>query len=347
VRRLFITLLVALSVGSVGAAAASAPTWTAEPVAPDGAGLVLHAVKCKAANMCVAVGANHAGPVAERWNGSTWKVMRPATPRVNGDGAVLNAVACSDARHCTAVGYDGCGGAFAERWNGARWTLENVPAWNSPPCGLGAPLASVACTSLRYCIAVGNDNAYTWNGKRWRGISAPKASEAVLNAVSCEGPNRCAAVGSWLDGDLLSWWNGHRWKVTRHSGNRGRFSVNTGAVSCTPDRSCMAVGSDADDSVAVAYQWNGKTWIDRSPTAGQNFDGFSGISCTSRRACLVSSVLSGDPIAVTWNGRSWSPDSARLAARPAGISCVSASVCMIVGAPDDESTTIPVSLRNY
>jgi hypothetical protein len=244
-----------------------------------------------------------------------------------------------------------------ERWNGIRWTLQAIPGpRHHALCGYGTPLEGVSCTSARYCVAVGADNAYAWNGRRWRTLPRPSgAPGTALAAVSCAGPGRCAAVGGWQNGTLLAWWNGHRWSVTRHREDDLRFALTMNGVSCTPDRYCMAVGTDIDGAAAIAYWWNGKAWSNRSPRRMANLWAFYGISCTSRRACVTSFGPSGaltpsQPVySVTWNGRAWSLASPPLTAagRVTGISCVGTILtCTMVGLPPDGSS-VPFAARNY
>jgi hypothetical protein len=341
-------VVAALAVFSADSAVAAAATWTPEQVAADGTGLVLNAVKCKSRSMCVAVGSNGAGLAAERWNGTAWSVMRPVTLKAHRAGASFAAVACSDVRHCTAVGHDGCSGPVVERWNGARWALERIPMpRHLPRCGLRTGLAGVSCTSARYCLAVGGTDAYTWNGKRWRSI---RGVSGTFVAVSCEGPNRCAAVGDWANGSLLGWWNGRRWSLIRNFEDTDRFTVGLDGVSCSPDRYCTAVSGYFNDYPFSFPDFNEQTWNGGELTWVL---GFNGISCTAKNAC-VSSAETFDslgeplgPVAMVWDGRSWLVDSALLPTPGvSSISCVTAAECTMVGSGLNFGP-VPFAVRNY
>src|SRR5262249_37160023 len=97
--------------------------WRILPIpSPQGAAWTnLGGVWCVSPSACEAVGAmaSRSGAVtalAERWNGSRWRIQ--PTPNLSKGGA-LNGVSCTSASACTAVGGSG-GGPLAERWNGTR-----------------------------------------------------------------------------------------------------------------------------------------------------------------------------------------------------------------------------------
>jgi hypothetical protein len=89
----------------------------------------LDGVSCKAADACTAVGyydtdAYRSIPLAEHWNGTSWKIQ--PTPRPADPGRFStrpSGVACTAANGCTAVGYgakeyareDGISQTFAMR----------------------------------------------------------------------------------------------------------------------------------------------------------------------------------------------------------------------------------------
>ena len=81
---------------------------------------------------CTAVGffVDHASlgrALAERWNGSTWKIKQIPDP-VGATDAQLADVSCAPSGPCTAVGFfgiiTGIQVMLAERWNGTSWTIE-------------------------------------------------------------------------------------------------------------------------------------------------------------------------------------------------------------------------------
>jgi hypothetical protein len=127
----------------------------------------------------MAVGGNGATlqnyPLAQRWNGSAWKVTSTGT--VGTHYAALNEVSCTAGFKCLAVGYRvgrQSPGAFSELWDGARWHTLTTPT-GSP--GL-YELLGVSCVTASDCWAVGGIpgvNAGSliehWNGSAWSIVS--------------------------------------------------------------------------------------------------------------------------------------------------------------------------------
>jgi hypothetical protein len=108
----------------------------------------LEGVSCASGMACTAVGQSAivdvaASPLAERWNGTTWRLQLPVMGLL-GD---LHGVSCGSPRSCTAVGE----GALIERWNGARW-LARQPSEGVPE----KSLYGVSCVSANICTAVGS-----------------------------------------------------------------------------------------------------------------------------------------------------------------------------------------------
>jgi hypothetical protein len=85
----------------------------------------LAGVSCSGTTVCIAVGANRiragrVAPLAERWNGTSWRIQSTPNP---GNVQYLEATSCSAPTACTAVGYM----QLAERWNGAAWSVQSIP----------------------------------------------------------------------------------------------------------------------------------------------------------------------------------------------------------------------------
>jgi len=166
--------------------------WAIQPTPnPLGARLsALISVSCSSPSACTAVGqavSNQGAsrPLAERWNGTQWRIQ--ATPNPSAGGGALFGVACTSPSACAAVGASNSG-TLAERWNGTKWRIVPTP---SPSAGGGA-LFGVACTSPSACTAVGASNSGTlaeqWNSTKWAIQPTPNPSGAqfsFLNAVSC------------------------------------------------------------------------------------------------------------------------------------------------------------------
>jgi hypothetical protein len=137
-------------------------TWKTQAVPkPTGAkSIQLNAVKCTSGTVCTAVGFSSPGtgnnPLAERWNGTSWKVQPTPEPPGGPGEYTLAGVSCTSASACTAVGDYGNGlvldNTLAEYWNGTAWKVQstpNVDAFNV--------LSGVSCPTAT-CMAVGNDS---------------------------------------------------------------------------------------------------------------------------------------------------------------------------------------------
>lgn len=275
-------------------------------------------VACPRARACTAVGSytNNAGaevPLAERWNGTRWRVQ----PTPNPSGAILSSLAsvsCPRARACAAVGSytDGAGAqvTLAERWNGTRWRIQPTP---DPSGATSSSLASVSCARRRACIAVGaysgtssgtvTDLAERWNGTKWTLLTMP-ASNGGASSVSCSAQTACTAVDGTTSAER---WNGIGWQPQATPAPALPDVDTLNAVSCPKKRACMAVGGETQtnglSSAELAEYWNGATWqvqLEPTPLAGHRT--LFGVSCVSPRACT----------AVGTNGPQHSPTSSSL-----------------------------------
>jgi hypothetical protein len=324
--------------------------WRIQPT-PDPRGAAvssLWGVSCTAPSSCTAVGVrvNQAGasrPLAERWDGSRWRIQ--PTPNPSQGGGILYGVACTSAASCTAVGGSGAG-TLAERWNGRRWRIQPTP---NPAAG-GAWLYSVACSSRSACAAVGASNAGNlaerWNGTRWTIQPTPNPAGAqfpFLNAVSCPSASACTAAGTYRNRSgtyqtLAERWDGTRWRI-QPTPNRAGGSNSLYAVACTAASACTAAGFSAGRSGIVrtlSERWNGSRWrIQPTPSpAGAAPSQFASVSCTSPSACTATGEAANRPLAERWDGVKWRvrhPPAPPRGGFLAGVSCTSASSCTAVG----------------
>ena len=327
------------------------------------------AVSCSSPRACTAVGAatSSAGQtttLAERWNGTSWRIQ--ATPNPTGNqGSELLAVSCGSPSACTAAGsYNtGAGQAqtLAERWNGTHWRIQATP---SPAGSTGTGLAAVSCSSPRGCTAAGSYNtssgtslllAERWNGTSWRIQATPSPAGSTggfFLAVSCSSPGACTAAGSYTTSartarPLAERWNGIRWRIQATPSPAGSPGAGFSAVSCSSAGACTAAGSSAARSglsVTLAEAWDGTSWriqATPSPAGAAGDNGLDAVSCTTARACTAvgfSSYSTGFDLALAehWTGTRWriqaTPNPAGAAsAQLAGVSCASADACTAVG----------------
>jgi hypothetical protein len=173
----------------------------------------LEGVSCTSASACTAAGGYENSSdayrtLAERWNGTSWKIQSTTNPGPESD--YLYGASCTSASACTAVGYQQLNTSakvtLAERWNGTTWTTQTTPN----PAGPTDVFSGVSCASATACTAVGSyaeSNAEPtgpfaegWNGTTWTVQTTPSPAgtdESPLNGVSCTAASTCTAVGEY------------------------------------------------------------------------------------------------------------------------------------------------------
>jgi hypothetical protein len=331
--------------------------WTIQSTpAPAGATFSeLDAVSCISPTRCLAVGDTQSGgkgsggkqvPLAELWNGSSWKVKpipKPSGPNQGQSG--LSGISCPAQNKCLAVGSSEKNDIFktlAEAWNGSKWQIKKTP---SP--AKGDSLNAVSCRSTASCMAVGSGLAERWNGKSWSvvKIAKPRGTAADLLGVSCTKAGPCYAVGGNVadnaQSSVAELWNGSKWSVQPVKLSVSSNSSLLRAVSCTTATNCTAAGFYHDPALgarALAQDFSIR-WQDVSPMPfnGTMAAGLNGVSCTSPNACLaVGRVERGgafQEISQTWDGTGWKarvmPKS--MITNLAAVSCTTATACTAVG----------------
>jgi hypothetical protein len=301
---------------------------------------VLRGVSCTAANFCAAVGSYERGgknvPLAEIWNGKTWKLAASADVRA---GFLLSAVSCASPRFCMAAGGSGYPispsppATLAEIWNGKTWKVSPTPERKNTTAH---SFSGVSCVSAHFCFAVGGyvavgpfgvnySIAEQWTGKTWRLRLIPRNGDSWLNSVSCTSEHACVAVGddgigSGASFTMADGWNGKAWKVmTIPTPNPDNFNP-LAAVSCSAPDACMAVGGygtslTAATGVTLAERWNGKSWrITKTPNPqGAAASSLAGVWCGAPDACMAVGRYATSLTAYNWaaleerwNGTRWS-----------------------------------------
>jgi hypothetical protein len=197
----------------------------------------LSGISCLSAKRCIAVGdyqvnnSSKSKTLVERWNGTSWSIIKTPNRKDGVNGDDLSGVSCSSKNSCIAIGSSSRTSAgnrtLVEQWNGKAWTIEASP---NPKTAVGDSLQAVSCSSAHRCMAVGGFSgtstgsrplAERWNGRTWtiKALLAPSGdSYAVLAGVSCASPNACLAVGTGSDGGQAETavdetWNGTKWRL--------------------------------------------------------------------------------------------------------------------------------------
>jgi hypothetical protein len=327
---------------STGAVAAIAETWNGTnwrartvPTPSGATDTRLFGISCSKANACTAVGSYVRGiggpdlPLAERWNGISWKIQVIASP-AGAKSTGLVAVSCSSATACTAVGgYNDSAGlpkTLAERWNGTSWTIQATPS----PSSTFALLSGVSCPSATRCTAVGGyENsahvtlalAEAWTGTSWAIQATPSPAGATytfLRSVSCTSVSACTAAGdkgasTASNLTLAERWNGTSWTIQTTPNPSVHNASQLFGVSCSTAVACTATGyhrNNAGTAQTLAEAWNGATWkIQSVPAASASGSELDGVSCSSPTACTAVGwfIKSGSQqtLAERWNGKSW------------------------------------------
>jgi len=164
-------------------------------------------------------------------------------------------------------------------------------------------LSGVSCTSVSFCVAVGeysglpgNGNnlsdqslAEQWNGSSWSTMTTTNpTTDDGLTGVSCTSPSFCVAVGSSQNGTVAEQWNGSSWStMTTIPGDANILN----GVSCSSATFCVAVGysstGDPEDLKTLAEQWNGSSWTTMTTTNPSTADTLYGVSCKSTSFCVA------------------------------------------------------------
>jgi len=311
-------------------------TWAIQPT-PNRVGAAasgLFNVACTSSRSCMAVGGTSSpndigGFLAERWNGTRWRIL--PTPTLPPGG--FSGVSCTSPASCTAVGQTSNGaGTFvtlAERWNGTAWRIQPTP---NPVGAPGSGLGGVSCPTGAFCMAAGASGLSTpspsplaeaWNGTTWKILPMPAPAGArgvIIGSVSCTSPSACTTTGFSVDSSgigttLAERWNGKVWRIQPTPDPPGVQFAALGGVACTGPSACLAVGNTGPptpNNKTLAERWDGVTWRivpSANPAAGGG--GFNTVSCASASACTavglaVSSSGAQTSLAERWNGTRWS-----------------------------------------
>jgi hypothetical protein len=111
------------------------------------------------------------------------------------------------------------------------------------------------------------------------------------------------------------------------------------SVSCVGARYCIAARA------SLAEVWNGTAWVPRRITVAGHTANVQEVSCPARARCFAVGLVAPDNqtwVALSWNGTTWTvmPGSQVADGVLEGISCVSVSFCVAVGASDGGTVTL-------
>jgi hypothetical protein len=207
------------------------------------------------------------GTLIERWNGTSWKVIK--SPNIGAGNNFLAGVAATSAGNAWAVGSYVSGTAtktLVEHWNGTSWKVIK-----GPNVGAGSNiLEGVSATSAGNAWAVGfsaqgaasQTLVEHWNGTSWKRVKSANpggtAHSNALTGVVVTSKNNAWAVGLYssgtIDRTLVEHWNGTSWNPVK-SANPGGPAKSSFLISvdARPAGNVWAVGFSG--SHAIALHW--------------------------------------------------------------------------------------------
>jgi hypothetical protein len=138
------------------------------------------------------------------------------------------------------------------------------------------------------------------------------------------------------------------WAVVPTSSPTSSYNQLSG-VSCASENACIAVGtSHAAGHSMFAELWDGSSWtLQQLPPlpAASEMGALSGVSCVTKNACMTVGYIqrangSTLPLAESWNGTSWTAQTALPVPKSStssvlsAVSCASKADCVAVGSSD-------------
>jgi hypothetical protein len=273
----------------------------------------LDAVSCSSATACPAVGDEVSGStlvsLAERWDGTTWKVQSTPDP-ASSSRTYLSAVSCASATACTAVGVatraSGRQVTLAESWDGKTWSIHRTPDVTGSTTN--NDLTAVSCPSADACTAVGSSDSgrssalsEVWDGTNWTILKSPipaGGSDGYLSGVSCSTASICTAVGDYFNGGqsvpLSEHRDGESWSSEAAATPSGVTGSGLNAVSCLSATDCAAVGfAENGATEGLAERWNGSKWS-LQPVAvplGSEEAYMQSVSCPTAVSCTATGAV--------------------------------------------------------
>ena len=314
-------VLLMVTLGLDGLAAATAATATTSPSPRNSAGVVYDVARSQ---VVLFGGTDDTGYYGDTWtwDGAHWTQAHPATSPPN---RAQMGIAYDAARGQVVVfGGDSWGAMLNDTWtwDGTTWT-EQHPT-NSPPARYSMAMAYDAAREevvLFSGVPAGADT-WTWNGTTWTqehpAVSPPDrwaagfAYDAASGNVVLFGGNN-GSGGGLLDDTWI--WNGTNWKKQR-------------PATRPPGRLWFAMASDATHGTVVLYggwveesgqtlgdtwTWDGANWTKEQPANAPSKRSFSAMADDPARGQVVlfggyrygacGQGYFGDTWA--WNGTTW------------------------------------------
>ena len=263
---------------------------------------------------------------------------------------------------------------LAETWDGTIWTVVPVTAVGP----YDSFLSGVSCVSATWCVAVGTTyNSSTryapiieqWDGTSWTQdlLAGVAPADSQFDRVTCPSASYCAAVGSGGSQAFLASWDGSTWSVVTLAPPDNTSSLQS--VSCSSDSDCLATGMQetcadvtkigivCSGTAPLVAAWDGSAWsFPGTPNGNGVFVGpvscpIGTFTCVAVGASNDNGTGLTDTTIETWDGTNWvvtaGPTIGPTGGTVSGISCTTASNCLIAGSSGNVSTTnlsVPIAL---
>lgn len=301
-------------------------------------------ISCGAVTSCLAVGEDSSGRPgnragAEVLRGGTWRPVTVRAPGGAGVASTLLDVSCRSASYCLAVGlYGPYLQPYAMTWHGSALTpVVRLPV---PKSMSQVEATAVSCPAVSSCVVVGT----AFDESAW---TDPNGSLGFVTMV-------------WT-------WNGSKWTLHAVPDPANDSLLHYTGVHCLSVASCVLAGfrspnaavADTGWNVPVLTRWNGATLTSMKPALatgtkeGQSNAWFGSVSCASAHQCTaVGGAYYGKSefaFMDVWNGTSWklakwAGPKGTSRAQLDGVTCVSASACVAVGARGDATHSVAAAL---
>lgn len=274
---------------------------------------------------------------------------------------------------------------YAEHWNGTKWTVTNLPI-KSPDIVEGLHCLSTGICWLAGGTAWKGNNAtilLKWDGEKWLSTNFAAQQAGFLGDIACPAVDECIAVG-WAESAagsstaIAQEWKGKTWQTLKPAQPTKQYYAALYQIDCPSPSDCLALGQEQSSRATFTHavqanllgeRWHSGVWtvvkvpdpppIASGPLKGVPLNVFSSdISCTATNFCLAVGDWSPDvlgrstetAVVERWDGSYWSMGTVPKAFQSdtlSDLSCVSTSLCWIVGAGVDPKTTGPDPVALY
>ena len=279
-------------------------------------------------------------PSAQATEANPWSTATPLAE----DSGILNAVSCWSPGNCVAVGRsDASQEALIVTASNGVWGEPEIMSGVLELFGISCQ-SSLSCTAVGYKI-VGNSrpvivtkSSGTWGTPNV--LMGTSTNNARMKAISCIDDSNCIAVGQtgsgqlgWASEEDGSWGTG----LSSHADISGELN----SVSCVPSGDCFVVGSVNSRAVVLT----GTVASLGTPTliaeTSHGSDWLNAISCVDATHCTAvggAGYGTAPIVASTTDGATWSAAGLPGEWEPyagatlSGVSCVTATECVAVGA---------------